>query len=494
MNNQKAIIPIVTGAIVVVLIFIGLFSKSWVTGDVGGVDVEYGLREAKISVSGMSSTRDLSNLADEKEASKDIKDMNTAGFTAYIILWSALVLCISAIVFTIIYMVGKMNGKVAMALEYISGGLLFFAIICYLLLTPTFKNNLEEFGYGWSFYLVIIGGIIQFIGGTLIPTHKRKKYYETFDEDEEEKDVEEYSEYECPDCGAALRAEDIICTDCGAEFEEEVDREMKNEKGEQSKRRRSNRRISSYRRKHSYREKELNWIEYEDECDDESSEDSEDGFCPLCYSEISGPPFEKCWSCGWEEGEPFSKETSFHHRYHYEDSDYPDINNDDGYLSYNDWDDNEDGFCPICYATLKGPLFDKCRSCGWEDGSPYMVRENVLHVQEYGHSNSIEIQYYDQSPLEKLQKEEKIDWIEENNEEKIHKRGRSRYRGSRRKVKDIGKDWGTWEPELEASPEIIIKMYYDDKMKPREIADSLEGLTVREVRDVIYKNVNFREQ
>lgn len=38
---------------------------------------------------------------------------------------------------------------------------------------------------------------------------------------EELPDIGEEGEFECPDCGAGLRAEDTVCPDCGAEFEDE---------------------------------------------------------------------------------------------------------------------------------------------------------------------------------------------------------------------------------------------------------------------------------
>lgn len=102
------------------------------------------------------------------------------------------------------------------------------------------KPEKKEEGADYTLFLIMLIIIIIII--LLIVLMLRRKPEEEEEEQEveeeefgeeelgeEEEDLEEEivdtEEFECPDCGAAVAAGDVICSDCGAEFEEDEDLE-----------------------------------------------------------------------------------------------------------------------------------------------------------------------------------------------------------------------------------------------------------------------------
>ena len=160
MANTKAFIAAGLALVAVIFIFLGLFTRGWVTGGEEGVDIGYGLRDMEVSGGGFSMTMDL----DEGEG-EDAEDIDSAGLTAYIILWIAVLAGIGALVFAILGGIGKMGGKIGVILGFATGGLMILAVILYAVLTPEFDDSV---GWGWAFYLVIVGGVLQCVGGGLM--------------------------------------------------------------------------------------------------------------------------------------------------------------------------------------------------------------------------------------------------------------------------------------------------------------------------------------
>ena len=160
MANVKAFIAAGLALVAVIFIFLGLFTRGWITGGEEGVDIGYGLRDMEVSGGGSSLTVDL----DEGEG-EDAEDVDSAGLTAYIILWIAVLAGIGALVFAILGGIGKMGGKIGVILGFATGGLMLLAAILYAIMTPEFP---DELGFGWAFYIIIVGGVLQCVGGGLM--------------------------------------------------------------------------------------------------------------------------------------------------------------------------------------------------------------------------------------------------------------------------------------------------------------------------------------
>jgi len=177
MANTKAFIAAGLALVAVIFVFLGLFTNGWATGEEGGFEAGIGLREMETSGGGMSMDFSLSELADleetANEAGKDIEgyeestynqDLNMAGLIAYIVLWIAAITCIGALVFAILGGIGK-SGKLGVQLGFAGGALMLLAAIIWVILKPKLEDPM---GIGWTFYIIIVGGVLQCVGGGLM--------------------------------------------------------------------------------------------------------------------------------------------------------------------------------------------------------------------------------------------------------------------------------------------------------------------------------------
>ena len=146
-------------AAAVVTILIGLFSNGWQTSSTEesndfftmSMEMNVGLREIEVvsqfgGESGSESV-DLADLADEEddyETSDYFKDLNTAGLVTYIILWVAVALCVSTIVFAILGATGVLSGTWGIILGFIGGGSMLVASILYAAMNPSIPGELEN--------------------------------------------------------------------------------------------------------------------------------------------------------------------------------------------------------------------------------------------------------------------------------------------------------------------------------------------------------------
>ena len=55
-----------------------------------------------------------------------------------------------------------------MILGYVGGGLIILAVILYMIMAPHKFEGVKDIGFGWTFYVVVVGGTIQTIGGDLM--------------------------------------------------------------------------------------------------------------------------------------------------------------------------------------------------------------------------------------------------------------------------------------------------------------------------------------
>ena len=189
-------------AIAVVTIFIGLFSNGWQTSSIEESDYGFtmsfemnvGLREVEfVSQFGgesESNSIDLTDLADEaeddeapNEVSDYFKDLNTAGLVTYITLWVSVVVCVSSIVFAVLGATGVMSGKWGIVLGFIGGGSMLLGSILYAVMNPSIPSELEnefppfdDISLGWTYYMVLIGGVFQCVGGGLMIGVKKRRF------------------------------------------------------------------------------------------------------------------------------------------------------------------------------------------------------------------------------------------------------------------------------------------------------------------------------
>ncbi len=195
MANKTILLAVCLSVVVIIIVLVGLFSNEWVTarweakpiggdstqsnGEIGGMGTigsgerHYGLREIRIvNHEGHNYFMDLSDIAET--GNEHAEDMNTAGLTAYIILWITNVICIGAIMFAILGGLNKMSKKPGIILGFIGGGLILLSTILYTTMTPEFIEDMNM-GFGWAFYLVISGGVIQCVGGGLMIEKKKER-------------------------------------------------------------------------------------------------------------------------------------------------------------------------------------------------------------------------------------------------------------------------------------------------------------------------------
>jgi len=190
MANVRAFIAAGLAVVAVILVFLGLFSNGWQTGEIEEKELDIkqeinvGLREVETTTTfgGFSQTaggdiaqaaQDMKDLDAPKEQVDFFDDLNNAGFISYIILWVAVLVGISAIVFAILGAIGKMAGKNGMILGFAAGGSILLAAILYAVMSPSTPKSMEgsmwdEASLGWAFYVVIIGGVLQCVGGGMM--------------------------------------------------------------------------------------------------------------------------------------------------------------------------------------------------------------------------------------------------------------------------------------------------------------------------------------
>ena len=172
---MRVLIAVILAVLAIHIILLGLFTNSWATKEKEyevKIETRIGLREKEIVTGDIRKEFfDLSELV-KYEDDDYIKGYNIAGQRAYNILWIALGVCIGAIVLTILGQLGKLNGITGIVMGFIGGGLILLAAVLWLRMIPDLESYMH---LGWTFYAVIVGGIIQVVSSFLmIKTRKEK--------------------------------------------------------------------------------------------------------------------------------------------------------------------------------------------------------------------------------------------------------------------------------------------------------------------------------
>jgi len=154
-NLDLTSIGLVLGAVLV--LFVSLFTTSWMTGSEDDTSFGFGLYGVEFSLEdSITFTGDYS----DPGAQEEVGDASSAGTTGAIFLWIAAIVAISSLVLICLNNIGVYTSKYGMIAAFASGGLAILGAIIWLIMfsAPPFFEDLD-FSPGISFYLAIIGGL-----------------------------------------------------------------------------------------------------------------------------------------------------------------------------------------------------------------------------------------------------------------------------------------------------------------------------------------------
>mgnify|MGYP004319657247 FL=1 len=159
-------------AAAIALVFIAMFSNSWMTGEYGDEStISFGLSEYEAEFNGDTDSQTYGD-CDEDEC----PDMDSAGLTGMIFLWIAVAAAFGSLVLMHLNNLDVYNSKFGMIACFVSGGLAIAGAITWLFMFPEVEG-LDEFdlGPGISFYLAIIGGVCSVGSGVCEIISNRKQ-------------------------------------------------------------------------------------------------------------------------------------------------------------------------------------------------------------------------------------------------------------------------------------------------------------------------------
>ena len=153
-NLDLISLGLVLGAVLV--LFVSMFTTSWMTGSEDDASFGFGLYGVEYSFEEFTFTGDYS----DPDAGEEVGDAMSAGTTGAIFLWIAALVAIASLVLMCLNNIGVYTSKFGMIAAFASGGLAIFGSIIWLIMfsTPSFFGEVD-LSPGISFYLAIIGGL-----------------------------------------------------------------------------------------------------------------------------------------------------------------------------------------------------------------------------------------------------------------------------------------------------------------------------------------------
>ena len=144
----------------ITMLFISMFTNSWMTGEDDGYSITFGLYEFDTEFKGTDSVS-YDDCNDE-----ECSDMDSAGLTGLIFLWISVGVSICALVLMCLNIFNIFNSKIGMIACFVSGGLAITGAIIWLIMFPEL-DGLDDLnlGPGISFYLAIIAGVCSIGSG-----------------------------------------------------------------------------------------------------------------------------------------------------------------------------------------------------------------------------------------------------------------------------------------------------------------------------------------
>ena len=153
-------------AAAITLVFIAMFSNSWMTGEDSGNALDLGFHEYEAR-GGDGGSYSYDN-CDETVCA----DMDSAGLTGMIILWIAVAIVIASLVLMCLNNFNVYNSKFGMIACFVGGGLTIAGAIIWLIMFPEVKD-FESMYVSTSFYMAIIAGVCSVGSGVCEIISKR---------------------------------------------------------------------------------------------------------------------------------------------------------------------------------------------------------------------------------------------------------------------------------------------------------------------------------
>ena len=139
-------------AVAITLIFIAMFSNSWMTGEDNDVTISFGFSELSVDDDGDIDTRDI-----EECKADECDDVSAAGTTGFRFLLIGAIIAIVSLIFIGMNSFGVYQSKFGMIAAFASGVLAIVGSIVWLIMFPEIIE-LDDLSPGIAFYLAIIGG------------------------------------------------------------------------------------------------------------------------------------------------------------------------------------------------------------------------------------------------------------------------------------------------------------------------------------------------
>ena len=150
-------------AAAIALVFIAIFSNSWMTGEEEDFVVYFGLSELEGGNNdGDLDTEKYSECDDDND---ECQDVASAGTTGQIFLWIAVLVAIGSLVLMCLNNFNVYNSKFGMIACFVSGGIAIGGAIIWLVMFPDLDWDYIDLSPGISFYLAIIAGVFSIGSG-----------------------------------------------------------------------------------------------------------------------------------------------------------------------------------------------------------------------------------------------------------------------------------------------------------------------------------------
>ena len=155
-NLDLTSIGLVLGAVLV--LFVSLFTTSWMTGSEDDTSYYFGLYGMgyRVEAEEFTFTGDYS----EPDAGEIVEDAGSAGTAGAIFLWIAAIVATASLILLCLNNIGVYSSKYGMIAAFASGGLAILgAVIWLIMFSKTSFFEVVDLSPGISFYLAIIGGL-----------------------------------------------------------------------------------------------------------------------------------------------------------------------------------------------------------------------------------------------------------------------------------------------------------------------------------------------
>ena len=157
----------------IVLIFISMFTNSWMTDSVEDGVIRFGLQEGISEYEGETYVTDYS-FEDCQEA-EPCSEFGDAGTTAFVMLWISIIFLITAMVLIYLNSIGRYESNYGKFVAFCGGIVSVSATIVFYTMFPDLSKFDIDPSPSGSMLLVVLGGIAAIAGGVLTKTHRSSK-------------------------------------------------------------------------------------------------------------------------------------------------------------------------------------------------------------------------------------------------------------------------------------------------------------------------------